>query len=302
MSLSVFPKLVGQGWNNTKAPMFSTIIQQATSGKENRIPLWTYPRWNFEIKYNVLNQRQNYGTNNSFVPSVSALLATNSGNFISDDMKALAGFFMSVQGSGLPFYYDDPTDNWINGQQIGIGDGTTTDFQITRNIGGYTELIQNVNGTPVLANYWTASATATSGDYIIPSAVGIDTQGGRIVGWQTLGWPFYFICTTSGKTGTTEPNWRSAPVPGLTLTDGTAVWENIGVPFVVFVNGTAQDPSLYTLGTTGLLSFASAPIVGPITIVCGFYFQCRFSDDSTQFAEFLNGFWEGKSLKFISLK
>ena len=104
--LAVFPKMLGVAFPVTKSPEFKTMIQTATSGKETRIPLWTIPRWNFELKFNLLKQRQYYGTNASWVPSVSSLLATNSG-FVSDDFNAVCGFFMSVLGSALPWLYDD---------------------------------------------------------------------------------------------------------------------------------------------------------------------------------------------------
>ena len=303
--LAIFPKLVGQGWGTNKSPRFSRIIQTATSGKENVVPLWIDPIWDFELKFTALGQRFNYGTNNSFVPSVSALLASSGGNFISDDLKALAGFFMqanSAAGSTY-WYYNDETDNWINSQQIGIGNASNTQFQITRNIGGFTERIQNPNGTPVLANYWTAGASNSLNAYVIPSQVGIDMQAGRNPGWQTLGWPFYFKCITAGTSGSIEPQWRNAPVPGTIIQDGAARWENIGVPLVVFVNGTPQAPSAYSLNTTGLITFVTPPALNAIvTIVCGFWFQCRFTEDTTQFSEFLNWWWEGKSLKFMSHK
>ncbi len=303
--LSVFPKLAGQGWGINKAPRLSRIVQTATSGKENIIPLWIDPIWDFELKFTALGQRFNYGTNNAYVPSVASLLASSGGSFISDDLKALAGFFLQANSAvgGTYWYYNDETDNWINSQQIGIGDGVNTQFQITRNIGGYTERIQNPNGTPVLANYWTAGATRTVGDYIIPSQVAIDMQGGRNPGWQTLGWPFYFVCTVGGASGEREPLWRNAPVPGTLVVDGAATWENVGVPMVLFVDGAPQDPTAYSLNATGLITTIAPPALDAVvTLVCGFWFQCRFADDTTQFSEFLNGWWESKALKFLSRK
>lgn len=76
------------------------------------------------------------------------------------------------------------------------------------------------------------------------------------------------------------------------------------MPLVVLANGAAQDPATYSVGAIGLILFNSASALkAVITVTCGFYFQCRFEDDSVKFSESLNGFWEKrKSLKFSSVK
>jgi hypothetical protein len=302
VSLAVFPRFLGQGFTISKEDRFSTIVNESTSGKETAVILWTQPRWDFELSYDFVRQRQDYGNQIGMVPVTAALLSSL-GDYISDDFKGLVGFHAAAYGRGLTWLYDDPTDNWINGQQIGIGNGSTTQFQVARQIGGFSEFIQNINGTPVNASPRTTSLSLNA--LIIPTNVAIDTQGGRLATpWQTPGWPNYFKVTTAGTGGVTEPNYRVlAPFPGQTLQDGTALLTNMGTPFVLFVNGTPQATSSYSLSSTGLVTFNSAPAnTAVITVTCGFYFQCRFQEDKLTLSELVNTFWQGRSVKFSSVK
>jgi uncharacterized protein (TIGR02217 family) len=60
----------------------------------------------------------------------------------------------------------------------------------------------------------------------------------------------------------------------------------------MFLNGT-QFFGSYNLGTTGLVTFASAPGAGvAITSEFGFFFRVHFLDDNLDFSEFANEYWE----------
>lgn len=133
MSTSVFPTLAGLGWSVKRKPVFKTRLQESMSGKRTRIADWSYPRWQWELTFNFLRQGLIGGTTYS-------------------EFSTLAGFFNLRQGMFDPFLYLDADDNTIAGQQIGIGDGVTTTFQLVRTFGGYTEPVFAPNPTGGVTN------------------------------------------------------------------------------------------------------------------------------------------------------
>ncbi len=72
----------------------------------------------------------------------------------------------------------------------------------------------------------------------------------------------------------------------------------------VYVNGTLQTLGTnYTLGSTGIVTFASAPSSGAaLTWTGSYYWAARFNDDKLDFEKFMNALWELKSLKLYSVK
>ena len=126
MSDAIFPTLPGLKWDVTKKPYFSTKIQTSVSGKESRAIDWSYPRWQFDLSYELLRDD-----------------ATN-------ELRTLMGFFLQRHGAFDSFLYTDPSDNYVASQSIGTGNGATTAFQLVRSLGGFTELMKNINGAPVV--------------------------------------------------------------------------------------------------------------------------------------------------------
>ncbi|HEY3919457.1 MAG TPA: DUF2460 domain-containing protein [Stellaceae bacterium] len=122
MSTSIFPTLAGLGWSVTRREMWKTRLQEAVSGKETRIADWSYPRHQWTLGFDFLRQ--------------GALSGASYAEF-----AALAGFFDLRQGSYDSFLYADADDNAVAGQGLGIGDGTTTSFQLVRGFGGFVEPI-----------------------------------------------------------------------------------------------------------------------------------------------------------------
>lgn len=140
MSNAVFPVLAGLDWNVIKTPVWKTRIQEAVSGKELRAALMSYPLWKFSLSYTVLRA-----------------------NAANAELQTLMGFFNARQGMFDSFLYTDPTDNSVANQSFGTGDGSTTAFQLLRSLGGFTEPIQNVNGTPTIYINGTPTAAFTLG-------------------------------------------------------------------------------------------------------------------------------------------
>jgi uncharacterized protein (TIGR02217 family) len=123
MSNAVFPVLPGLMWDVTRTPEFATKIQRASSGKETRIAYMTAPIWRWVLKYDVLRQ-----------------------NTVTTELSQLLGFFNARRGKFDSFLYTDPIDNAVVAAQIGVGDGATTVFQLTRAFGGFTENVYDLNG------------------------------------------------------------------------------------------------------------------------------------------------------------
>jgi uncharacterized protein (TIGR02217 family) len=74
----------------------------------------------------------------------------------------------------------------------------------------------------------------------------------------------------------------------------------------LYLNGVMQSPSTYSyvagLNSTGIITFAVPPATGAvITADFGFYFRCRFVDDSYSFENFMYQLWQLKKLSFISV-
>lgn len=80
--------------------------------------------------------------------------------------------------------------------------------------------------------------------------------------------------------------------------------QNFSTTPVIRVNGVVQTtPAQYTLGPTGIVTFAAAPGVGlPLTWTGGFYYRCRIQTDMLSFNEFMTNWWQLRSIRFRSVK
>lgn len=125
MSNILFPTFRGLTWDVLKIPKFSTIIQTSASGREVRVTKRINPIWEFEFTYSILDDTFIDGSGYS-------------------ELKDLLGFFLQRQGSFDSFLYSDPTDYTVTNQSLGTGDGVTTQFQMVRSYGGFTEVMQNI--------------------------------------------------------------------------------------------------------------------------------------------------------------
>lgn len=148
MTLAVFPSLDGLEWNITKRADFKTSVFEALSGKESRVKLRQTPKTTFKLSYEFLIENQD-----------------------EQQLTELLGFMLNRGGSYEAFLYNDPTDNSVKEYQFAIGDGLTWQFPLTRSLGTYVELVQNIN--TVTAIYLNGTAL-TAGTFEFPSIVGGD--------------------------------------------------------------------------------------------------------------------------------
>ena len=126
------------------------------SGKRTRLNLMEYPIYNYELKFNFLR----------------STLALN-------EWQTLSDFISTVHGGAELFKFNDVTDNSVVAQQFGIGDGSTSIFQLTRVLYTFAEIVYLLNGSPsiyingtlVPSYLYTISATA-SVCFKVPPAAG----------------------------------------------------------------------------------------------------------------------------------
>lgn len=311
MSNAIFPPFLGLSFDMEKEPIGGlTNIQTSVSGKENRLALWSLgsSRYNIKLIYEFLWARQKYAASNQ-VALPSSLISP--GLVMANDYDALKGFFLARQGAFDDFLYSDPDEDPAVQSIFGIGDGTSTVFQLYKPAGGspltagpVKELIQNVNGTPTQpAGSWAASTSYPSTTLILPSNDALFLQSGRRGALTSPGWPLWFR-SGGGTSGTVEPLWVSASIVGQTIPgDGSVTWTCMGVPFVIYVNGTIQATSAYTLSSVGVVTFSSPPANNAVLAWTGdYYYRCRFEQDLLNFKEFMQNFYEAGEVNLVSVK
>lgn len=154
MSDLVFPALPGVAIGIKKTSVWNTIVNTAQSLREVRIKLATSPVYNYELPYSFLRTP-----------------------FAFQELQTLIGFINQVGGAYDSWLYSDPLDNEVKVGSLGIGDGTTTTFRLTRTYGGFTENIDNPNTATISAGtglMWSSDGTTPmwSSDGTTPMWIG----------------------------------------------------------------------------------------------------------------------------------
>lgn len=186
MGTSVFPNIPSVIWAVRKTPQFSTSVQRSVSGKELRAQLYTYPIWELELTYEILQDR-----------------VINSQN----DIQVMIGFFLARAGSFDNFNYSDPDDNAVTNQAFGTGDAVTTQFQLARTYAGYTEPVFRTNGAPTIKINGVTKTVTT--DYTI-NAEGLVTFVSAPGNTLPLTWTgsFYYRVRFADDMNDFEQFWR----------------------------------------------------------------------------------------------
>lgn len=138
-SIPTFPVLKGLAWPVTRSPVQSTLKQEAISGKQTRLQLYTYGRYKYGLTFSYLGS----GTQNQ-------------------DWQLLMSFFQSVAGAALPFHFNDIYDNQIAGQVLGYGDGATLAFNFQRTLSLITEPTQDVVQSSVTVRVATVAQSSAN--------------------------------------------------------------------------------------------------------------------------------------------
>jgi len=175
-----FPTLAGQDISITRTSEFKTRKPVAISGKETAIADWKYPRYTWELKVNLLRQ--------GFFLGATWL-----------EFQELMGFYNARNGGFDTFLYQDPDDYQVNGQGIGIGDGTPRFFQLVKSFGGFVEPLLAVTAVDI---YFNGTAISTGGtnyggtnyEWAWMGYDGLQYPGGGVlpIGWSSTPGQIWF--------------------------------------------------------------------------------------------------------------
>jgi hypothetical protein len=106
-----------------KSPNFNTVRQKGAAGVNAAIALKPYPTWDFEWSMDHVT-----GHEHTAASVVAQFL----------------GMFMATAGGAGLWLFTDPQDNTVTSAQFGTGTGSATKFQLSRNICGYPDIVQNL--------------------------------------------------------------------------------------------------------------------------------------------------------------
>lgn len=127
MSNAIYPDLPGMTIDVSRTPRWKTSIKQSVSGREVRAAHQTYPTWDFTLSYEFLRSSGAH-----------------------QELQAIVGFFNARRGSYDDFLFSVPEDNAVADFQFGVGDGSTTQYQLIKSLGGFVEPTYDVKGTPTI--------------------------------------------------------------------------------------------------------------------------------------------------------
>ena len=139
----VFPSLPGITYPVKRGANWSSVKQDALSGKRTRYSLYTYPTYSYELPFNFLRSDSVYG-----------------------EWQQLQGFVNSVNGSVQLFGFLDPDDNTVTAQEFGVGNGAITGpYQLVRALGGFVEPVFLLQAQPTISVAGTPTTAFTVDNY-----------------------------------------------------------------------------------------------------------------------------------------
>lgn len=127
MSNEIYPALPGLSFGVRVSPIWQTAVRTTPSGREFRSGQQLYPRYKRRLVYEFLRAKSAYS-----------------------ELQSLQGFFNRHAGQRESFLFDDPDDNSISDQVLGVGNAAQVAFQALRTRGGFTEPVYEINGVPAL--------------------------------------------------------------------------------------------------------------------------------------------------------
>jgi hypothetical protein len=142
MSSSVFPTLPGLQFPIRRASVWEATTKKITPSKrEFRLLNSSFPRYRYTLTY-------------EFLRSAAAFA----------EYQTLFGFYDQMGGDYDTFKFTDSEDSNTTLSQIGVGNGSTTKFQLARTLGGATVPIFDTNGTPQIYKAGTLQVSGYSID------------------------------------------------------------------------------------------------------------------------------------------
>lgn len=163
--------LPGLTFSVHKKPTFKTKVSEATSGNEFRNALMQYPRWDFELTYEFLEDQSGAASS----------------------LKTIMGFFLARQGPFDSWLFKDPDDYLVVDGFCGVADGVTVEFPFCRTMGEFHEKVGQIDPANTI-NVYVDGVLVDPGDYTVtmPNLIVFDVAPAS--GNVTADFQFFFAC------------------------------------------------------------------------------------------------------------
>ena len=181
-----------------KSPVFNSVKQKTVAGITSAIALQPYATWSFE--FSLDHVKGNEAVANTVV-------------------SQFLGTFMATCGGADLFLFSDPQSNSVMNAQFGTGDGTTMAFQLSRNINGAVDIVQNVSGAAAIYVSGVHNTTCSV------SSTGVVTFSAAPAIGAALTWTGYFLYACRFTDDTLDA------VREFTINDSQDHWTFNGVKF-----------------------------------------------------------------------
>lgn len=197
MTIPIFVPPLSVTYPQTRSPLWKTLHQEAVSGRDNPLQLWTYPRWRYMLPFSCLRTESTRLT-----------------------QQYVLAFYNSLGGSNGVFQYTDPDDKTATNQTFAVGDGTTRTFQLVRIMTGtgssFVEPVLAATPTQVTVNgVPTASYSNNDGGTVTFAIAPIN---GAVLRWTgTFNWLCRFDDDTIEFQKFLSTYWSVAKLPFTTI-------------------------------------------------------------------------------------
>lgn len=189
MSNLLFPSLPGISIERPRAPVWKSTVQESVSGKVVAITAQTYPRWKYKLSFEFLRAGAHA------------------------ELQQIVGLFNQMRGRVDTFLFMDEDDCTATAQQIGLGDGVTTTFQLVRAFGGFIEPVGNIQAITSLTVGGVVQGQSLAD--AIDETLSLDFLTGTYSAWQND-----YAYVGNGRITFTTPPPAGAPI----LWSGTFYW------------------------------------------------------------------------------
>jgi uncharacterized protein (TIGR02217 family) len=157
----MFPPQPGLTMEFTVRPTFSTIVQTATDRSSTTLGLDPFPLWEYDLAFGYVSDDGTFT-----VPDATKNPAALT------QYEQIMGLFLACGGRRDTFLMDlaqvtKKPDSTVNNVNIGIGDGSATQFQLCRPIGGFLDLIDN----PINASVAITAISGGTPTLLTPSSI-----------------------------------------------------------------------------------------------------------------------------------
>jgi hypothetical protein len=263
--------LPGLSFSVHKKPRFSTRISESASGHEVRSALMQYPRWEFELSYEYLEDSAN----------------------AESSLKTIMGFFLARQGSYDSWLFKDPDDYQVTNGFLGESDGLTPQYAFARSMGEFLEVVGQVD-TANSINLYLSVEEAASVPGSDPRTVTVANAASfeEDLGVVRNGSEQMTRVTSSPTSGQYSVDEETGVYTFSSANSGSSL--AISYRYLV-------DPSDYTITMPNLVTFSAAPPAGTLTADFQYFFVCRFIEDEMDFEKFADKLWNLQSCEFRSV-